>query len=271
MIKKITYKNISIRFDDGGEGTPVVLLHGYLESLHIWDDLACPFSEKYRVISIDLPGHGETGIIGDTSSMEFMAEVVKEVLDHLKIDKCIFFGHSMGGYAALAFLELFPERLIGFSLFHSKPQPDPPAAIENRKRGINLVNEGKKELVVNTNVPMAFADANLEKFKKEIEYAKQIGRKTPNEGIKAALKGMMERPSREDILMNTNFPVLLILGKQDNYIPFVTMYEQIKIPKKGIHLILEKSGHMGFIEEKEKSLEGVMSFIESCKVNFNAK
>ncbi|MBN2521018.1 MAG: alpha/beta hydrolase [Bacteroidales bacterium] len=263
MIQIITYKDMPIRFDDGGEGTPVVLLHGYLESLNIWDDFASPLSEKYRVIAIDLPGHGETGVIDETSSMEFMAEIVKAVLDYLEIEKCFLIGHSMGGYVTLAFLQLYPERLSGFSLFHSKPQPDTPAAIENRKRSIKLVKEGKKELIVNTNVPNCFASINLEKFKDEVEFAKQIARKTPDEGIIAALNGMLQRPSRDKILAETELPFLFILGKQDNFITFNDIYPTFKLPKNGKFLILDNSGHMGFMEEKDKALEGVIYFIDS--------
>lgn len=265
MLQKIRYKNTPIRFDDAGEGIPIVFLHGYLESLHVWDDFICPLSEKYRVITIDLPGHGETGFIEETSSMEFMAETVKAVLDYLNIGKYFLFGHSMGGYVTLAFLELYSENLFGFSLFHSKPQPDPPQAIENRKRSIELIKQGKKELVVNTQIPLGFATGNLDKFKEEVDFLKNIAKKTPNEGIIAALNGMMQRPSRENLLANTNLPFLFILGKKDNFLPFDTIYSTTKTPKQSNCLILENSGHMGFIEEKEKALDGIVNFIKSVK------
>lgn len=265
MLNDINYKNISIRFDDGGEGIPVVLLHGYLESLNIWDGIACKLSEKYRVIAIDLPGHGETGIIEEASSMEFMAETVKVVLDYLQIEKCILFGHSMGGYATLAFLERYPERLLGFSLFHSKPQADTEVAVENRRRSIGLIQQGKKKLIVNTNVPNSFANDNIDKFKDELEFAKKIAMHTPDEGIIAALKGMMHRPSREKILFGTSLPFLFILGKKDNFLPFNDIYSLTKMPAKGEYLILENSGHMGFIEEKENALKGMFYFIEKHK------
>ena len=98
-----------IYYNDIGEGTPVVLLHGYLESSDIWDDFAKKLSEKYRVISVDLPGHGMSGSYGSTHTMEFMANIVKELLDTLGIKKVFLTGHSLGGYVTLAFLELFPE------------------------------------------------------------------------------------------------------------------------------------------------------------------
>jgi len=266
MLQKINYKNIPIRFDDGGEGLPLVFLHGYLESLAIWDDFVCPLSEKYRVITVDLPGHGETGLVKSTSSMECMAETVKAVLDYVKVDKCVMFGHSMGGYAGLAFLELYPERLSGFSLFHSKPQPDTPVAVENRKRSINLINEGKKELVVNTDVPNGFASYNLERLAEQVEFAKNIARKTPDKGIVAALNGMMQRPSREKILKQTKLPFLFILGKDDNYLPFEDLYNKTEMPENGSFLVLEHSGHMGFIEEKEEALNGIISFLKNIKI-----
>jgi pimeloyl-ACP methyl ester carboxylesterase len=259
---KIPFKGVTIRFEDYGEGFPVVLLHGYLESLNIWDDFTCPLCEHVRIITIDLPGHGESGIIGEIHSMETMAEAVKSVLDFLKIEKCMMTGHSMGGYVTLAFLEKYPERLAAFSLFHSKPQADTEMATANRIREIELVKEGKKELIYTINIPKSFANDNLEKYSQQIEYARKIASATPGEGIIAALNGMMARPSRETLLANTTLPFLYILGKKDNYLPYETILSTTKLPLNTTLITLESSGHMGFIEEKKKCLDGIIKFIK---------
>ena len=93
------------------------------------------------MISVDLPGHGMSGSYGTTHTMEFMANIVKELLDMLGIKKVFLTGHSLGGYVTLAFLELFPEILSGYSLFHSQPFPDTPEAIEKRMREIALAGK----------------------------------------------------------------------------------------------------------------------------------
>src|SRR5690606_33245485 len=91
-----------------GEGRPLVLLHGYLENLKMWESIGKKLSEEYKLIRIDLPGHGRSRTYGETHTMEFMAEKAHEVLNHLGIEKSAMAGHSMGGYVTLAFAEKYP-------------------------------------------------------------------------------------------------------------------------------------------------------------------
>src|SRR6056297_1337858 len=168
MTQTINDKKISIHFSDSGQGTPVVLLHGFMENLMVWDDFAKELAASTRVIAIDLPGHGKTECFGETCTMDQMAKVVKAVLDHLSIEKCYLIGHSMGGYVTLAFAENHPERLWGFSLFHSVATPDTEEKKKARQQTINKINEDKKDEVILSHVPKTFATDNLDTFRKKI-------------------------------------------------------------------------------------------------------
>lgn len=261
MYNTIDYKNSTIRFKDEGKGTVVVLLHGYLESLEIWNEFSTELAEYCRVVSIDLPGHGKSGVIEKVHTMELLAQTVKSVMDYLNAGKYFLIGHSLGGYVTIAFLELFPECLSGLSLFHSHPLADSYEAIENRKREIKMVKNGKKDLIYTVNIPKAFATDNLEKFSEQVNYAKEIAMDIPEEGIIAVLNGMIDRPDRSDILTRTSLPFLWILGKRDNYIPYKVIVKKIELPKQGKLITLKNSGHMGFMEEKKKSLEAILGFL----------
>lgn len=264
MIDKVNFRNSTIRYKDEGSGSVVVLLHGYLESLNIWDKFSDELSKKFRVICIDLPGHGQSGIVADAHTMEIMAEGVDTVLNKLHIDKCVLIGHSMGGYVTMAYADLYSNRLHGYSLFHSTPFADTGEKKQNRDREIEMVIQGKKELISKTNIPKAFANDNLDRLKGNVELAIKIANETPDEGIKAVLEGIKQRYDKYEILKNSPIPVLLIFGRKDNYISFKDISGKIILNKKGELLILEKSGHMGFIEEMEESLTGVSLFIEKC-------
>ena len=264
MIDTVSFRDSVVRYKLEGSGCTVVLLHGYLESLDIWSSFSKYLAEKFRVVCIDLPGHGKSGILKDVHSMELMAEAVKSVLDKLNTGKCVLIGHSMGGYVTLAFAGLYTERLDGYSLFHSTPFADTEEKKQNRDREIDLVNQGKKDLIFKTNVPKAFADDNLGMLKSEVERAVKIAYETPEDGIKAVLEGMKIRFDRQKELMNSEIPVMVILGKKDNYIPYDIIKERIMLSGKGEIFILDNSGHMGFIEEQEKSLLAVSSFINKC-------
>jgi pimeloyl-ACP methyl ester carboxylesterase len=261
MKKEIWNMNVKVTFRDEGQGIPVVFLHGYIESSEIWHSFTRGLSGYGRIISIDLPGHGESGVTAEVHTMEFMADVVQGVLDRLAVEQCILVGHSMGGYVALAFLEAYADRLKALSLFHSHPLADTPETRANREREIELVREGKKELIYNVNIPKAFASENLEKFRNEVDFAREIAIRTPGSGIIAALNGMMKRPDYREILRNCPVPFLWILGKKDNYIDHQAVIEKVTLPEKGTLTLLDHSGHMGFMEEKEKSLGILMDFI----------
>ena len=119
MQKRIKYKGIEVVYYDRGEGACIVLLHGYLETAEIWIEFAEQFPERFRILMLDLPGHGKSGIWGKIHTMDDLAGSVYAILKAEDIEKVFLVGHSMGGYVAMAFAELFPEKLTGYALFHS--------------------------------------------------------------------------------------------------------------------------------------------------------
>jgi pimeloyl-ACP methyl ester carboxylesterase len=258
-----SYKKGRINYSDTGKGQVIVLIHGYLESSEVWDDFAEKLSCEFRVISIDLPGHGLSDIYGETHTMEFMATAVKELLTSLHIDKSCLVGHSLGGYVTLAFLELYPEYLSGYCLFHSQPFSDTPEALEKRRREIEIVKAGKKNMMYPDNVTKMFATTNLDKFSGALQRSKEIAALIPGEGIIAVLNGMMIRPSRLSVMEAGRVPCLWILGLMDNYIPCDAIQAKVNLPSNAGVLVLKYSGHMGFIEEEELSVKIVRDFVNS--------
>ena len=113
MVEKfITAGDTPVHVCDSEKGDRcAVLLHGYLESMLVWDDFVPYLYKQVRVITLDLPGHGISVVKGPVHTMEYLADVVKDTLDALGIARCTLVGHSMGGYVALAFCEKYPERL----------------------------------------------------------------------------------------------------------------------------------------------------------------
>lgn len=264
MENNLDFKGVNIKLKDEGTGIPVILLHGYLESSEIWQSFSDKLKKKFRIIRIDLPGHGDSGILHKSQTMHMMAETVRFVLDALFIDKCIIIGHSMGGYVSLAFAENYPERLLGFSLFHSTPFADTEEKKLSRNREIELVKQHKKDLIINANIPNLFAVDNHDLLKNEIDRSKMIARKTSEEGIIAALEGMKLRPDRSEIIKKSPIPFLLILGRKDSHIAYETVKTKIELNQSGELAVLENSGHMGFVEEPEKSADIIQSFVQRC-------
>jgi pimeloyl-ACP methyl ester carboxylesterase len=258
----ILYKEGKIYYSDIGEGDIVVLLHGYLEASEIWTGFAKKLASEYRVISIDLPGHGLSKVYSECHSMEFLAGAVKCLLDNLNIKKIVLAGHSMGGYVSLAFVELYPEMLSGYCLFHSHPFQDTRDTLEKRDREIKIVRSGKKYLLYPESILMMYATGNTGKFREALQRSKDIASTICDEGIIAILKGMMARPSRLSIMEKGKVPCLWILGKMDNYISFEEVQTRVKLPANARVVVLENSGHMGFVEEEDLSIKILTDFIK---------
>jgi len=258
-----SYKKGQIHYTDSGTGKEIILLHGYLESSEVWNGFAEKLQAHFRIISIDLPGCGMSDVYGEVHSMEFMATAIKKLLDSLKLKKVFMTGHSLGGYVALAFLELFPDRLSGYCLFHSQPFPDTPAALEKRRREIEIVKVGKKNLMYPDNVIRMFATSNLGKFSNALQKSKDIAAQIPGEGIIAVLNGMMIRPSRLSFMEEGKVPCLWILGLMDNYIPCEHIQTMVNLPFNAKLFVLKNSGHMGFIEEQNLAVKTVSDFMNT--------
>lgn len=266
-MKTLEFKGKKVRYSIEGSGEPVFLIHGYLESLEIWDGLAGELSGNYLVIRMDLPGHGKSQVVQYTHQMELLAEAAREVMDQEGIEQCTMFGHSLGGYVTLAFADLFPKRLKAFSLFHSHPFADSEQVRQSRQAEIDLVKQGKKEDIFKVNVPRLFANDNLEAFSKQVEWVGHIAWATPGDGIIANLQGMMQRPDRSRLVRDTEKPFLLIAGKKDNFMNYDAVVPKIELPEKGKLVSLEHSGHLGFVEEKVHSMNIIHNFIASVGRN----
>ena len=253
-MKQIIYKNTKISFTDDGKGTAVVLLHGFLENKTMWDKYVSALSKNHRVITIDLLGHGETECLGYVHTMEDQADMIFAVLISLRIRKIVLVGHSMGGYVALAFAELYPDYVKGLFLLNSSSRADSDERKINRDRAIKAVKQNHTNFV-RISITNLFSEDNREVLAKEIEKVKLQALKTPLQGIVASLEGMKIRKDREVLLHFAPYPLQLVLGKKDGVLIYPETIDQIEGTK--VELTTFTNGHMSHIEN-EKELKIVL-------------
>ena len=226
----------------------------------MWQDYVTLFSENYRVITIDLLGHGESDCLGYVHSMEDNANVVHEVLEHLQIQKTIIVGHSMGGYVGLAFAELYPNEIQKLVLLNSTSKEDSAEKKLNRTRAIKAVKQNYATFV-SLAIGNLFSDENRTRLAPEIEKVKEQALKTPLQGIVASLEGMKIRKDRESLLKQNLFPVLLVLGKKDPVLNYDESISQIE--NTTAELVSFEDGHMSQIENKEELKTILIHFFAS--------
>lgn len=257
---KLTYKHIELHYATYGTATKtIVLLHGFLENQTMWDYFVQEYSKTYRVITIDMLGHGQTPCLGYVHTMEDQADAVHAVLQHLQVDKAIIMGHSMGGYIALAFAELYPELVTGLVLQNSSSLPDSDERKANRDRAITAVKQNATAFV-RMSIANLFSEDNRELFAQEIEDLRDQALQTPLQGIVAALEGMKVRKSREELLHTASFPMLLILGEKDQSLPYAEHAPQAE--GTNVKLVTYPHGHMAHIESRDALLAETLGFFE---------
>ena len=110
----ISADGISIAYEVRGEGEPVlVFIHGWCCDRSYWSEQLHHFAEKYKVVAIDLAGHGESGLNRKEWTIEAFGKDVVAVVNKLNLDQVVLVGHSMGGPVILEAARRMPQRVIG--------------------------------------------------------------------------------------------------------------------------------------------------------------
>jgi pimeloyl-ACP methyl ester carboxylesterase len=269
MNKVINIAGKEIHYSVIGNGKTVMLVHGFGEKADVWDHQVEHLKNKYKLIIPDLPGSGKSDIIDDMS-MEGMAEVLKTVLDIEDSNSPSFgegrgevamIGHSMGGYITLAFAAKFPAFLNSFGLFHSTAYADNEEKIAARQKGIAFIREHGAFEFLKTATPKLFSDKTKHERPELVD--EQIAGLSNFSAPALVLyyQSMIERPDRTAVLKEAGVPVLFIMGKYDTAVPMQDVLEQCHLPEKSYIHILHESGHMGMLEETEKSNRVLEEFL----------
>ena len=250
-MEKINVKDIQLAYERRGTGTPLVLIHGYPLDHHLWDEVVPLLEDTFDVILPDLRGFGESTLADSSPTMDDYAADLAGLLDYLGIQQTAMVGHSMGGYVALAFARLYPERLSGLGLVSSQVLPDPPDRKEGRYKSAADVAENGIASVVATMTPKFTSDENLQGF------ARLSMERQPAAAYIAALKAMAERLDSTPLLSTLNVPVVIVHGTSDALIPIERAHE-VKAELPQAHLVeISGVGHMPMMEAKEKTAQAL--------------
>ncbi|GAO45588.1 alpha/beta fold hydrolase [Flavihumibacter petaseus] len=244
-----------------GDGQPLMLVHGFGEDYRIWDEQVPVLAEKFRVITPQLPGTGNTPA-ESSPTMESMADGLKEILDHEKIPRIILVGHSMGGYISLAFAEKYPQHLRALGLFHSTALADNEQKKETRRKGIAFIRQHGAEAFLQSTTQNLFAEKNRETMAASIKAIARDNSYISDDTLVAFYEAMIARPDRTAVLKNSAVPVLFILGRYDQAISFEDTLKLVHLPEITYIHILEASGHMGMLEETRKANQYLKDFAE---------
>ena len=252
------YHNTPIHYHKQGTGPVIVMLHGFLESSSMWQKIAAVLAKENTTLMIDLPGFGQSGMLEKTHTMENMAIMACELLAFENFQSATLLGHSMGGYVALAFGELFPEKIEKLILLNSSPSPDSISRKENRNRALTIINKNKAAFITMA-IGNLFTVEEKSRHTLAIKGLKNEALHHSVNGITAAIKAMRDRKDRTTILKNLPCEKHIIAGRLDLIIPLKDIVPLSKQTKTTLHAT--DSGHMSWLtngQEVIALLQGIV-------------
>ena len=254
----ILFRNGKLAYTDKGKGRALILIHGFLGNKELWSFHVSTLRKSFRVIAIDLPGHGGSDALGYIHPMELLAEAIQQLITHLKLRRVVLVGHSLGAYVALAFAEKYPDTLLGLISVNSTAKGDTVSRKKSRNQLIKLIKKDKNK-ALQLLVPTFFnykTRSTHWKIKRYLEAAKNCSSK----GIVATIEGMKTRKEREIILNFAPFHYAYFVGEHDSIISIKDQKEEVALNKKGELLYFENSSHMIYLEEEAKSCKMIQKF-----------
>jgi pimeloyl-ACP methyl ester carboxylesterase len=263
-MQRARLRGIEMAYDSVGSGQVVLLLHGFPFNRSMWRAQVEALSDRYRVITPDLRGFGETGAPSDgPATMREMAEDVAALMDELGVERFTLGGLSMGGYVAFAFYRHFPLRVRNLILADTRPQGDTDEARENRERQAQQALSEGMESIVEGMLPKLLAPETLSERKDVVDELRAMMLGTDPKGAAAALRGMMERPDQTNLLPRILAPTLIIVGSEDQLTPpkdAELMHREIR----GSRLeIIEGAGHVSNLERPLEFNRALRGFLDT--------
>jgi len=231
---------IEIEYQDGGQGSPVLLGHGYSATGRMWDGQRAALGERYRIISWDMRGHGQTESPDDPAQYSAALTVadMRALLQHCGVERAVVGGLSLGGYVALAFYRAHPELVRALVICDSGPgyrNADARAVWNARahERAAELESKGLEALAGRSR-----------------EMREAMGHHRSAQGLAHAARGMLAQQNSTviDSLPSIRVPTLVIVGDRDQ--PFLAPGEYMakKIPGARLEVIAE-AGHSSNLDQ----------------------
>ena len=248
----LTLNDAEIYVEDGGEGPPLLLTHGFSATAEMWRPQRPALEPQTHMITWDLRGHGRTRGGDDPGSYShtLATEDMARLLDHFGYERAVIGGLSLGGFLSLEFHRRFPDRTEALILMDTGPGYRNAQARERWNATAHRWADG-------------FETNGLEALRgrsREMQEAAQIHESAT--GLAHAARGMLAQSDSKviDSLPNINCPTLIIVGALDE--PYVGPCEYMakKIPG-ATYVVIDDAGHSVNLDQPNATNNAVTSFL----------
>jgi pimeloyl-ACP methyl ester carboxylesterase len=241
------FDEVRLHIRQAGSGPVALFVHGFPLDSSMWIDQLSALAEVRRCIAVDLRGFGRSSSVnGSPLHMEALADDLGGVLDLVSVETADIVGLSMGGYVALAFAEIYPQRMRSLALIDTKSGADSPEGKAGRDAmAEKLVAEGRTAIAELMQAGLLGPDATIAAQAR----LRSMVEGCPYETIVGALGGMRDRADRTAVLASIDVPTAVIVGEQDEVTPPAEAEAMAAAIGDATLTIIPKSGHMSPIEQ----------------------
>ncbi len=233
----------------GGDGLPLVLLHGFPLDHRMWDAAAALVPGERPVLAVDLPGTPSDDEELPEPSIEASADRVAADLRAAGIDRAVVAGLSMGGYVLLALLERHPDLVAGAGLVDTKSTADTDDARANRLR---IADEAEHSGTVAPVRPMSttlLGETSRTSRPDLVDaLAGWIEEQRPA-GVAWSQRAMAARPDRTEVLRGYAGAVLVLVGDEDTVTPVEGAEHMAAAVPQAALVVVPHAGHMSAVEQ----------------------
>ncbi len=254
--------DVHLHYVQAGNGTPLLLVHGYPLDHTLWQPQMDGLADVTRVIAPDLRGFGQSDAPKGVYTMEVYADDLRALLGPLQIEQAVVCGLSMGGYIALAFWRKYADRIRGLILVDTRAGTDAPAARQARLDMVEQVKQHGSAPAANAMLPRVLAQSTRQSRPDVVESAHAMMLRQPPAGIIGAQLGMAERPDSTALLSTITVPTLVIFGAEDVITPAETEGRSLADAIPGARLvIIPNAGHLSNLEQPDAFNAAVREFL----------
>jgi pimeloyl-ACP methyl ester carboxylesterase len=259
----ILYQGIQLHYRKVGVGAATLLIHGFGEDGNVFNQAIKHLPEQGMLLIPDLPGSGESEIWPAAEpSLNDFALALNAILEIEGIEKCRVMGHSMGGYIALAFAEQFPEKIVALSLLHSTAYADSAERIQKRKQAIDFIEREGAAAFLRISLPGLFAPTFREQGKAAIDALLTSMKQVSGTTLIQYYRAMMQRPDRSNLLKAAPYPVMFIIGQEDEIVQPADTLQLADITANAYIHVLDNVGHMSMLEAPESFASLLITFMQ---------
>ncbi len=246
-----------------GNGPAIVLLHPFPTNHEFWLPIADALSSRYRLILLDLRGHGDSGVGDGPATMDKHAADIVRVMDDAEVPRAPLIGVSIGGYAIFEFWRKYGNRVSALVLCNTKAPADNTEARAARLQAANDVIEKGTEPFFDGMVQKALSRTTRETRPDLVEGALRMMRKMSPQDVAQVQRGMAERPDSIDTLKTISVPTLLVTGDEDN-LTGINEAELMRQHIRGSQVrVIPKAGHYSPWEQPEPAGRLFRQFLDS--------